>query len=364
MKKLHNIFFILTITLVLFIKPSYSQTNETQPDSTLTQSIENEKRGYFRIMFYNCENYFDCIDDPKKNDEAFTPEGMNHWTPDKYWEKARHLAKVIVALGGWDPPAIVGFCEVENDKVLEDLTKNTPLSQLNYSFIHFESEDFRGIDVAMLYRKEDFKPLFSKPLVLNLPGGKKTRDILYVKGITSKNDTLHVFINHWPSKYGGEMASEPGRLYAGEFLRKVTDSIFTTNAKANIIIIGDLNDGPENNSLSDALKARIKYDNLMSSYLYNLSYYLHYKKGVGTHKFQGEWNLIDNIIVSGALLNPENRVYTTLDDAHVYNASFLLEKDERQFGFRPFRTYMGMTYTGGFSDHLPIYLDLRKNVKK
>ncbi len=355
---------ILSFIFIIFCSVSlFAQKNETLPDSIITQK-DDVKRGFMRIMFYNCENFYDTADDPKTNDDPFTPEGDHHWTPDKYWEKARHTAKVIVALGGWDPPAIVGLCEIENDKVLDDLTKNTPLSELHYSYIHYDSKDQRGMDVAMLYRKEDFIPIFSKPLELHFKEGKPSRDILYVKGITSKKDTLHVFVNHWPSKYGGEMESEPKRLFVGDFLRHVTDSVFSTNANANIIIVGDLNDGPENNSVADALKAKIKYEHLLNSSLYNLSYYLHYTKGVGTHKFQGEWNLIDNIIVSGALLSKKNTIYTTLNDAHVYNPSFLLGKDEREYGYKPLRTYLGMTYIGGFSDHLPVYLDLRRNIPK
>lgn len=355
---------LLVVVAIFIYGLGIAQKTETIPDSSLTRGNEN-KGSFLRIMFYNCENFFDTQNDPNKNDESFLPEGDHHWTPDKYWEKAKQIAKVITAVGGWDPPGIVGFCEVENAKVLEDLTKHTPLSELHYNFIHFESGDFRGIDVAMLYRKEDFVPLFSRPLRINFKEGKPSRDILYVKGVTSKKDTLHVFVNHWPSKFGGEMESEPKRLFVGNFLKQVTDSIFTTNALANIIIMGDLNDGPENNSVAEALNAKIKYEYLLNSELYNLSYYLHYKKGMGSHKFQGEWSIIDNLIVSGALLGKKNSIYTTPDDAHIFNAPFLMEKDEREFGFKPYRTYLGMTYIGGFSDHLPTYLDLhRRNLKK
>ncbi|MBI5218819.1 MAG: hypothetical protein HY958_07810 [Bacteroidia bacterium] len=350
--------------LTLNFITAFCQNKETLPDSSITSNKYENKRGYFRVMFYNVENLFDTQRDTSIDDKSFLPEGDHHWTPDKYQEKLKHIAKVIVAVGGWDPPAVVGLCEVENKKVLEDLTKNTPLSQLNYSIIHHNSPDARGIDVAMLYRKEDFKPIFNRPIPVKFTEGKKTRDILYVKGITGKKDTLHIFVNHWPSKFGGEIESEPRRIFVGKLLRGIVDSIFSTNFNANIIIIGDLNDNPENTSVCEGLGTKIKYDIFTSNELYNLTNYAHYKHGLGSLKYQGTWDIIDNIIVSGAMLNMNNKVYTTLDDAHIFNAPFLLEKDERNFGFQPNRTYVGLTYHGGFSDHLPVYLDLRKNYEK
>ncbi|HBX53715.1 MAG: hypothetical protein A2275_09355 [Bacteroidetes bacterium RIFOXYA12_FULL_35_11] len=342
----------------MFFLNGYGQKKETEPDSLLLNKKDDNK-GYFRIMFYNVENLFDTENDPIKNDDEFLPEGARHWTPDKYKEKLKNIAKVIVAVGGWNPPAVVGLCEIENRKVLEDLTKKTPLSELKYSIIHYESPDFRGIDVAMLYRKEEFKPVYSRPIPLNFEDGRKSRDILYVKGITSKNDTLHIFVNHWPSKYGGAMETEPKRYFTAEVIKKTCDSIFNSNLYANIIIMGDLNDTPEDVSVREKLKAHTSYHYFASTELYNLTYNTHYKYGLGSHKYQGEWSLIDNIIVSGALLNKKNKIYTTVEDAKVFNAPFLLKKDERNVGFQPFRTYMGFTYQGGFADHLPVFLDLR-----
>lgn len=344
----------------------FAQNTNELPDTVAVAVVDDVEavRDNFRIAFYNLENLYDTFNDTTKNDEQFLPEGDKHWTPDKYKEKQNHMSKVMVAIGGWNPAAIIGVCEVENRKVLDDLIKNTPLSSLNYQYVHYDSPDARGVDVAMLYRPDDFKVLYSKPFPPNFPEGKRTRDILYVKGMTSFGDTLHVFINHWPSKFGGEMESEPRRLFVGEFLKHITDSLFKINPRANIVIVGDLNDGPESSSVQESLGAKIKFDNYVSNALYNLTYNAYKKHGVGSHKFQGEWSIIDNIIVSGSLLDFKNTMYTTPDEAHVFNAPFLLEKDDRNYGYMPFRTYVGFTYHGGFADHLPVYFDIWKTKNK
>ncbi len=324
-----------------------------------TDSV-NFERGDYRIMFYNCENYFDIYDDSLKNDDEFTADGAKHWTWNKFEEKVSHISKVITAVGGWEPPDLVGVCEIENQYVLEQLTQHSPLSAFNYKIIHYESPDHRGIDVGLLYIPSKFTPIHTEKILVKLPSnrGKATRDILYVKGITTHNDTLHIFVNHWPSRWGGMLETEPLRMFVASLLKTKTDSIFATNNNAKIIIMGDLNDFPTNKSVLDSLHTLHDFSNIQPDELYNLSYYLQEVKGEFSHRFHGEGGILDQFIVSGTLLNTQATIFTTKDDAHIYNAPFLLEDDPDNVGMRPFRTYIGYKYHGGYSDHLPAYLDL------
>ncbi len=314
----------------------------------------------YRLMFYNCENFFDTYDDSLKLDDQFTPQGEKHWTPSKYWTKVYHIAKVIIAVGGFYPPDIVGLCEVENRHVLEDLVTRSPISKFGYKIIHYESPDRRGIDVAMLYLPGRFVPDTAVPIRVKFPGpdSRPTRDILYVKGLLSSGDTLHIFINHWPSRYGGHLETDPKRLFVASLLRHYIDSIISENKRANIVIMGDLNDFPTDVSLVKGLHPRVEYEQIVSGDIYNLSYYLQEKKGQFSHRYHGESGILDQIIVSGALLDGKNNIYTSLNHVSVFSSPFLLEKDPDYPGYRTYRTYIGMRYHGGYSDHLPVYIDL------
>ncbi|MCK5823304.1 MAG: endonuclease [Bacteroidales bacterium] len=349
---------LLSFFAVILFFPS---TRLTAQNNTQKQTSNDR---YFRIMFYNCENFFNVTHDTLKLDDQFLPDGDHYWNWGKYKHKVNNIAKVITAVGGWTPPDIVGLCEVENRYCLESLTKFSPLEKFNYQIIHKESPDRRGIDVAFLYQENTFTPISNNFIQIDFPFNKdkKTRDILYVTGYTNKHDTLHIFVNHWPSRWGGQLESEPNRMFVASVLKNSVDSIFETNKNANIIIMGDLNDEPDNKSLLETLKAHGEFNNIKNKELYNLSYYLQFKKNICSHKYQGHWGTLDQIIVSGNLLLKNKKLYTSLDDAHVFKADFLLEKDDSYYGLRPFRTYLGFKYHGGFSDHLPVYLDLqRKN---
>ena len=314
-------------------------------------------------MFYNVENLFDTFDDSLKNDEEFLPEGDRFWSNRKYYTKLNQIYKVIIAIGEWNPPAIIGLCEIENRKVIEDLVNNTPLVKFEYQIVHKESPDHRGIDVGLLYRKELFQPLYYEAIPINFPDKpeSKTRDILFVKGITNNSDTLNVFINHWPSRWGGQLESEDRRLFVASVLKAKVDSVFKLNPQSNIIITGDFNDYPDNKSLNKVLNASQEYNQITDNQLYNLSSHLYKTKNIGSYKYQGEWGVLDQFIVSGHLLNTENKVFTSLNDIHIFNADFLLEPDDGFFGYKPNRTFIGYKYNGGFSDHLPTYLILNFN---
>lgn len=311
-----------------------------------------------RIMFYNVENLFDPANDSLTNDEDFTPDGKNRWTNTRMYAKLNNTAKVIIAVGEGNMPVLVGLCEIENRNVLNKLVYNTPLKNSNYGVAHFESPDPRGIDVALLYRKDCFKVLTQKALPIKFEGDKEahTRDILYVKGVLYKTDTLHVFVNHWPSKYGGVAATLPKRKAVGKFLQSFTDSI-QHQAKSNILIMGDLNDTPEDESVANSLGACLT-TNTCATTLINLMAPLLSDASLGTHKYGGHWSIIDQFIVSANFI--ANTKGWHIKDAHVYKAPFLLKADKSRSGHTPFRTFLGLKYEGGFSDHLPIYADLIK----
>lgn len=327
------------------------------------QSIKfEEKNNFYRIMFYNVENLFDTEDDPKTNDEEFTPNGVRAWNDSRLRTKLNNIYKVITAVGTWDYPIIVGLSEIENRKCLDMLLERTPLSKQNYRIIHYESPDRRGIDVAMLYRHDLFSPFAKKriPIIWSKNiGTGTTRDILLVSGVTKTKDTLHVFVNHWPSRWGGQMETEEKRMYLASIIKHHCDSIIKNQFNANIIVMGDLNDYPTDKSLMNTLKAQTKFDNAENDKLYNLSWYLQEIKHLGTHKYDGQWGILDQIIVSGALLNKSNNVYTTTEDTHIFKEAFLLELDDKYPGDKLNRTYVGYKYNGGYSDHLPVYLDLK-----
>ena len=321
------------------------------------QTAEKEKQN-FKIMCYNVENFFDCVDDSTTNDNEFLPTGIRAWNYTKYQKKQTNIARVITAIGGWEAPALVGMCEVESRKCLIDLTRYSGLKNLRYKFIHHESPDPRGIDVALLYQPGQFKPFHDQAIKIRYPDApaNRTRDILFVSGIIPTGDTLHVFVCHFPSRLGGEMESDDKRLFVASVVRAKADSIFAASPKPNIVIMGDFNDFPTNSSLLEVLKAKPIEDSVSTQSLYNLMYKLH-TEGKGSNKHSGDWGALDQMIISGSLLKSSNSIYTKQNDAHFFDADFLLENDNTFLGKQPFRTYAGMKYQGGFSDHLPIYTD-------
>lgn len=311
-----------------------------------------------RIMFYNVENLFDTIDNPDKSDEEFLPDGVRNWGGYRFYIKLQRLSQVIVAAGENGFPAVIGMCEIENQQVLESLIHFTPLKKINYGIVHHESPDSRGIDVAMLYRKDMFLPHFYRAIKVSDPADPSftTRDILYVKGLLG-TDTMHFFVNHWPSKYGGVSATKPRRALAASVLRAQTDSLLACNPLANIVIMGDLNDSPSDKSVVEVLGAK-PVGKPSPSGLYNLAYPLA-KKGIGTNKYRSKWDLIDQFIVSRNLVS-KGGMASHPDAFSVFSPSYLLVKDENNLGEKLNRTFVGVKYNGGFSDHLPILLDLRK----
>ena len=226
---------------------------------------------------------------------------------------------------------------------------------MNYRFVHFESPDPRGVDVALLYQAMFFKPVRKQAINIRFPFSEKsrTRDVLFVSGIVPTGDTLHVFVCHFPSRLGGELESEEKRNFVASVVRQKTDSLFAANAKSNILIMGDFNDYPTDKSIFDVLGAMPPVKNAGFGKLYNLMYPVHLA-GKGSHKHEGSWGALDQIIVSGNLLINNS---FSCKEAKVFEAPFLLEEDNKFLGKQPFRTYNGMKYQAGFADHLPVFVD-------
>jgi len=318
--------------------------------------VEKEQKNSFRLMFYNVENYYDPFDDTLTNDNEFLPNGLRRWTYARFLKKRNDIYKTILAVGGWEPPAIIGLCEIENRFVLKQLLYNTPFAQFDYRIVQEESPDRRGIDVALLFNPKVFQVLYHKAIDINFPDApsSKTRDILYVKGLVFGEDTLHVFVNHWPSRYGGELSSEPRRIFVAQQLAMQIDSLLEKNKDASIVVMGDFNDYPSNQSVQEILNAGKNRD---SNRLINLMPD-HKNYSRGTHKFEGEWGILDQIMVSPALLLQDKPIFVE-GEAHIFDADFLLQADTKFLGNMPFRTFLGMKYRGGFSDHLPIFVDFQ-----
>ena len=314
----------------------------------------------FRVLFYNVENLFDTENDPKTNDETFTPGGSYKWNEFKYNRKLNNLGKTLISTGGWEGTELIGLCEIENRFVLEELVTFSPLNAVVYEIIHHDSPDHRGIDVAALYRPDKFEVIHTdfKPLVFPYDSTIKTRDILYLKGILPNQDTLHYIINHWPSRYGGQKASEPRRLYAANVVRSMYDSIKAVDSRANVIIAGDFNDYPDDKSIVEVLKAKAQNDLEYSGELINLMYRMNHK--AGTHVYQGHWGILDQFMVSNNLLNDTLKTSVFLGRAQIFNMEWLLETNAAGDPV-PFRTNQGPLWKGGYSDHLPILLDLKLN---
>lgn len=318
-----------------------------------------------RVLFYNTENLFHPENDSLKRDDDFTPKGMKGWSYYRYNQKLSNIYKVVMAVGGWEPPAIIGFCEVENKKALNDIVYKTPLKKFGYQVIHEESPDRRGIDVGLIYRPDKFQYISHDAIKVTFPFDStlKTRDILHVKGVVLGKDTLSVFVNHWPSRWGGQAKSEPKRTYVASLVRREIDKLYAENPNAKVVVMGDMNDHADNISLKEVLKARGELATVEKGDLFNYMAALDKNWQLGSHKYKGHWGTLDHIIVSEPLLNDQraSRLRVAPVGGQIFAARFLLSEDSKYLGLQPFRTYAGPRFLGGFSDHLPIYIDLIYN---
>ena len=304
------------------------------------------------VVELNCENLFDYLDDEGKDDAEYLPEATRHWTKKRYWRKLNNIAQELLSCSDEGIPDIIALCEVENDSVVHDLVRRSLLRNAGYEYLMTSSPDLRGIDVALLYRHSFFHLLSQESLRVDLKpyGGGTTRDILHVTGLLENYDTLDVYVCHWPSRFGGTDETERFRMCAASVVRMSVDSIFSIRRKPYVIIMGDMNDGPDAPALRDGLKAYAftKGRNLDDRELVTVMDAV----GQGSYKYQGEWDVYDQFVVSASLLNGLG--CTEFLDADVMTAPFLLSDDDTYGGVKPFRTYNGRRYQGGYSDHLPV----------
>ena len=318
------------------------------------------------VAFYNLENFYDTVNNPNVNDEEFLPNGPKNYNSKVYYTKVEHLATVISQIGidiNADGPALLGVAEIENDTVLNDLIHHPLLKSRNYSFVHYDSKDFRGIDVALIYNPKYFKVLTSRKLFVFIPNGTKqayfTRDVLWVKGLLA-GDTVNVFVNHWPSRLGGEQRSAPARAAAAMVDKKFIDSIEKININTKIIVMGDLNDDPISPSVTKVLDAKENISDVKTGELFNPWIDL-YKKGIGTLAYQDAWGLFDQIMVNYAWLD-KNQTEFFYYQPHIFNKEFMVENTGKYKGY-PMRTWDGNVFRGGYSDHFPTYIVLLKKAQ-
>jgi predicted extracellular nuclease len=314
---------------------------------------QNGDKNHVRFMFYNVENLFDIYDDTLKDDNEFLPGGLMRWNSSRYEKKINSIYKTIIAAGEWSPPEVVAMCEIENRNTLADLIYNSYLSKYNYRIIHEESADVRGIDVCLIYRPDNVSIIeyrYWKPNDINIVD-YRTRSVLYTK-LVVKSDTIHLFVNHWPSRRGGVLAGEDLRIKIAYMVRNKVDSInHITGGKAKVIIMGDYNSSPDDIEVRSLTERRGG-----ESFLKNLSENL--DKSTGTYRYRGAWEMIDQVIVSENLLSVSIGAYTTRNGLHVFTPDFLIEKDPTYPGFMPSPAYRGYRYNGGTSDHLPVILNI------
>jgi hypothetical protein len=324
---------------------------------SLASCAQKKNNRIIPIAFYNVENFFDTQDDPNKDDDEFTPGGPFHYTERIYQQKLHNIATVLSQLGtdkNDNGPAIIGLAEVENDKVLSDLVTQPEIIERGYKFIWFSGPDPRGITVALLYDQKQFKLLNAKPIKVSLDNGEYTRDILFVTGTIAGN-TVHILVNHWPSRKG-EDETESKRMIAAKVDRNIIDSLLRNNPNANIVLMGDLNDNPDNMSITKVLGASGERGKTNGSVLFNPWLNI-YRSGVGTLIHAHHWDLFDHIIISDALLN-KNKLHFT--EAAIFNRDFLITQRGRFRGY-PHRSFGGTHWINGYSDHLPVVLYLERN---
>jgi hypothetical protein len=325
---------------------------------------EEKKYKIASIGFYNLENLFDTVDDTLINDEEFLPTGARAWTDERYQEKLTNMAFVISQIGIQDAKAglsVLGVSEIENKKVLEDLVVQPSIKDRNYQIIHYDSPDGRGVDVGLLYNPKHFTPISSRPiplLIFNDGYRRFTRDVLYVKGLLDA-DTIHVMVNHWPSRSGGEAKTAPSRNSGAKLCRAVIDSVLNIVPDAKMFVMGDLNDDPTDASLKSYLRAVGNIKDVHKTGMFN-PYEEMYKRGQGSNAYRDSWSLFDQIVISKGVADKSTKGFYYFK-ANVFNKEFLVQPTGQYKGY-PFRTFSGDTYQSGYSDHFPSYVYLIREI--
>ena len=321
----------------------------------------------YKVMFWNIENFFDTVDDPEVRDDEFTPDGVKAWNDAKYEKKLANVERVVFDIAAQDRiyPAVVGFSEVENRSVLEDIISTPKLAPASYRIVHYDSPEARGVDVAFLYRPDQFKLEGSFPVKADVPQlpNFRTRDILTMWG-TIEGEPFYFMVVHWPSRLGGKEASEFKRVALGEQMRRLADSVLMQNPKTKIVAMGDFNDDPTDPSMEEALGAKGDEKKLTEGDFFN-PYYKMIKAGMGTLAYGDAWNIFDNIVVTENLISaPKGELKLQKPKGSkfygaIFRAHYLFQKEGQYKGY-PLRTYVSNSFQGGYSDHLPVYIYIAK----
>lgn len=313
----------------------------------------------YSVAFYNVENLFDTVDNPLKKDEEFTPVGAFKYTGKIYRAKLRNIARVLADMGketDADGVDIVGLAEIENDRVLKDLVSQMAIKQRNYKYIWFESPDMRGINTAMLYNPQCFRLLSSKPVQVKLPGDP-TRYVLFVSGVLA-GDTVHLLVNHWPSRREGKDKTEPDRHAAAMVNKHIVDSLLQKNIHAKILVMGDFNDNPDDKSILNVLAATGDKEHLKTGQLFNPWLNI-YKSGTGSLRYKKHWDMFDQVMMSSAFLTKGRLKF---HKAEIFKKDYLFTKTGNFKGY-PHRSFGGTWWLNGYSDHLPVILYLSNTNK-
>jgi len=330
-------------------------------------SQEGKKFKIHTVAFYNLENLFDTINDTTKFDEASPIMELNTGKEEVYKKKVHNMARVIADIGAdeaHNAPAILGVSEIENRSVLVDLVNDPLLLGRDYGIIHYESPDSRGIDVGMIYQKALFQPISTSSHTLKIYDDNtrepvKTRDQLVVSGKLD-GDLIHVIVNHWPSRSGGEERSRSKRVGAAKLSKHLIDSLQVIDPYAKIFVMGDLNDNPNNASVKEVLNAKAEKEEVKLKGIYN-PYENFFRDGLGTTGYRDSWSLFDQILMTEPLLEKDYSSFRFYK-AFIYNKAYLTQKRGRWKGY-PFRSFSDAGFTGGYSDHFPVYVYLIKEVK-
>ena len=319
----------------------------------------------YTIAFYNVENLYDTIDDVNTFDEDFTPQGKQKFNGKHYKRKLKNLSQVISEIGRSKPPVIMGLAEIENATVLQDLVDTSKLAPFHYDFIQFDSPDLRGIDVALLYQIEIFKPIFQEAIEVKIwdESGMRifTRDILYISGILD-DEEIHIFVNHWPSRRGGEEVSESKRIKAAYVLKGKIEEIQTEKPEAKIVVMGDFNDNPTDKGIKEVLNSKGTMEEVGLEDFFN-PYEKLFKKGFNTLAHWDQLHLFDQLLVSDSFLPiRKNADKLFFLKAEIYNPAYLSNLSGKYRGY-PKRSFVNNRFSNGFSDHYPVYISLIKQKK-
>ena len=304
----------------------------------------------FDVMFYNVENLFDTVDDTTKNDDEFLPDGTRRWTKNRYYKKINGLARVIVAGGQWELPMLAGLCEVENEQVVSDLVFGTILSAGNYGIVHRESPDPRGIDLALVYRREFVRILEVRSWIpyYEEPSKFESRNLLYAK-MTIYDDTLHVILCHFPSRRGGVLAAGQVRQKMALLVREKADSLINADANAALIVMGDFNSGTGDETIFTMTSGEMLVNAAAGQE----------SRIAGSYKYQGMWEMIDQVLVSASMTEARSPFQADIPSIRAVSEPFMLSDDAEYPGKKPFPSYSGFRWAGGYSDHLPVIITIR-----